>query len=271
MRDILVDVDGSGDDSALLEFACSLARKHQAYITGLQVIALDALLFSLPEALLVIADEEANAWTRKDRWNALCRTHDVRGAWLVERGVYQAVLARRAVFSDIVVGSLTRVGGSSADARSLLGRSLLAEAIPVLLVPGQWQSSTVAERIMIAWNGTVESARAIRAALPLIEKASEVIVLEGEPARDDARTRGGYERPPLPLREWFERRGIAADWRAVSGASHDASFIHDAAIEHEADLVVMGAWGHPRASEWLLGGVTRYMLRHSRLPLLLAH
>jgi len=271
MRDVLVDVDGSADDSALLRFAFSLARQHQAHITGLQVVTLDALIFALPEALLVLADEEANAWRREEGWLALCRTHGVQGSWQVERGVYQAVMARRAVFSDVVVGNLVSGSGSSVNSSSLLGRSLLAEAVPVLLVPDDWQGPAVAERIMIAWNGSLESARALKAALPLLERASSVVLLDGEPAKDDPKKRQGHRRPSLPLREWLQRRGIMVSWRVLDGAGHEPSFVHDVATECKADLVVMGAWGHLRASEWLLGGVTRYMLRHSRVPLLLAH
>jgi len=72
----------------------------------------------------------------------------------------------------------------------------------------------------------------------------------------------------LPLREWLERRGIHVRWLPFPEGKATGHCIHSLAEEQDVD--VMGAWGHLRTSEWFLGGVTRHMLRHARIPLLLA-
>ncbi|MET3650599.1 universal stress protein [Dyella japonica] len=266
MRDLLVDVGNRrDDDDALFRLALALARQHRAHVTGMQVITLDPLVLSLPEALTVLDEEERAALERRDWWLALCRKHRVNGEWCVDRGFYQSVMVRRAVFADLVLAGLDGLGNLASGGASLLGRSILADSVPVLLVPERSDISGPPEKILIAWNGSIESARAIRASHPLLAKAAEVIVLDGEMGRKSAAP------PSLPLREWLKRRSIHARWLPGAGARASGRHIQSLAEEHGIDLIVMGAWGHLRMSEWLLGGITRHMLKHSRIPLLLAH
>jgi nucleotide-binding universal stress UspA family protein len=271
MRDLIVDVGNRQGDSALLRFAFSLARQHSAHITGLQVVVLDALALALPEALSFLDEEARQAWERRDWWLTLCKRHGVSGSWEVARGFYQSAMARHAVLTDVVVGSLDNHRALSSAAVALLGRSVLAEAVPMLLVPEQWEGSGRVRRIVIAWNGSVEAARAIKASYPLLDRASEVIVLDGEPTGKDADNRESAPSARLPLAEWLKHRNIRARWRSCTVESPSGHSIHQWALEAEADLIVMGAWGHLRVGEWLLGGVTSHMLSHSQIPLLLAH
>lgn len=271
MHDLLVDVAARQGDSALLRFAFALARQHSASITGLQVVTLDALVLALPEALSVLDEEARQALGRRDWWLTLCKQHGVSGSWEVARGFYQSVVARRAALTDVVISGLDNHHALSSDAVALLGRSVFAEAVPMLLVPERWEGSGRVRRIFIAWNGSVEAARAIRASYPMLGRASEVIVLDGE--HEDKAIDSPDALPPsrLPLRDWLKHRGIHAHWRRFSEGDAAGHSIHQLALEAEADLIVMGAWGHLRVGQWLLGGVTRYMLVHSRTPLLLAH
>jgi nucleotide-binding universal stress UspA family protein len=271
MHDLIVDVGNKQSDSALLRFAFSLARQHNAGITGLQVVALDALALALPEALSFLDEEARQAWERRDWWLTLCEQHGVRGSWEVARGFYQSVMARQAVLTDLVIGSFDNHHALSSAAVGLLGRSVLAEAVPMLLVPEQWEGAGRVRRIVIAWNGSVEAARAVRASYPLLGRAAEILVIDGEPREGDA---GNHESVPaarLPLRDWLKHRNIRARWRTCADGDPVGHAIHQWALEDEADLIVMGAWGHLRVGEWLLGGVTSHMLSHSQIPLLLAH
>ena len=218
MHDILVDVGGRQGDSALLHFAFSLARQHRASIADLRVAALDALVLTLPEALLVLEDEVKQAWDRRHWWKALCDQHGVRGSWEVERGFYQSVMARRAVLTDVALGGLNNLGASTSNAAALVSRSVLAEAVPMLLVPDQWMGSGRVRRVVIAWNGSVEAARAVRASHPILARASQVIVLDGEAVGHDTDDGATVPSSQLPLRGWLERRGVSALWRQLSKA-----------------------------------------------------
>lgn len=257
-------------DSALLRFAFGLARQHGAHLTGLQVIAYDASLLIVPDALIVLDREERAAKGRDAWWQALCIERGVPGTWEVHRGFYQSVVARRASLADLVLGSLGGRGATPQYGGSLLGRSLFAEAVPVLLVPREWPGKRGVRRIVIAWNGSAEAARAVRTASPLLARATKVFVLDGETSAGNAGD-GPRRPPPLPLKAWLERHGIVGNWQRIESRQVGGRGIHDLATGLKADLLVMGAWGHTRMGEWLLGGVTRYMLRNGRLPLLLAH
>ncbi|WP_049620977.1 universal stress protein [Frateuria defendens] len=269
MLELIVHIEAQRDEAALLRFAFGLARRHRAHLTGIRIVALDAMLIALPDALTVLEDEERIARSRHDWWLEQCRRHGVEGDWEVHRGFYPNVLARRASLSDLILGSL-----SARDANvlpglglGLLGRTIVIDSAPLLLVPDTWEGGHGGvEKIAIAWNGSAEAARAVRAALPLLAAAKEIVVLDGEqPAQADE------HHPALPLRAWLARQGLASQWLPLAAAGDKGEAILAKAAEAKADLLVMGAWGHSRMSELLLGGVTRYALQHSRLPLLLAH
>jgi nucleotide-binding universal stress UspA family protein len=123
------------------------------------------------------------------------------------------------------------------------------------------------DNVMIAWDGGRESARAATDALPLLRRASFVTVMKvqsqpryGEPAGID-------------VAAWLERHGIETSFTAmpkVSGVDTGATLLNALADRH-IDLLVMGAYGHARAQERLLGGVTRTMLEAMTVPVLMSH
>ena len=77
--------------------------------------------------------------------------------------------------------------------------------------------------------------------------------------------------PPLDLRAWLARRGVVATFQPFEARREVGAAVLDAAHAAEADLIVMGAWGHSRITELVLGGTTRHLFQYSDLPLLVAH
>jgi nucleotide-binding universal stress UspA family protein len=266
MLEFTVNIDTREIDSTLIRFAFGLARQYNAHLTGLQIVALDTTSLVLPDALIALDEEEHDANGRRDWWRELCRGHGVDGSWEVVRDYYQNAIARQASLSDLMIGRL-----SAKDTFPLLGlnplsRSLFEGGIPMLLVPEAWASHPGVQKVAIAWNGSVEAARAVKTALPLLRKAEKITVLDGEDVSDT-----GKHRASLPLREWLERQHLPVQWQSIDAVQGNGKAIHEQVKAMGADLLVMGAWGHSRMSEWILGGITRYMLQHSDVPLLLAH
>lgn len=266
MLELTVNLDTRELDPTLIRYAFGLARQHGAYLTGFQVVALDATLLALPDALIVLEEEEQAAMGRRDWWRELCRGHGVDGSWEVARGYYQSVIARQASLSDLMIGRLSARDTFPLSGLNPLSRSLSAAGIPALLVPEAWSSHAGVRNVTIAWNGSAEAARAVKAALPLLRKAEKIAVLDGEGLIESTK-----HRPSLPLRGWLERQNLSVQWQPIDVAPADGKTIYDHAKAMDADLLVMGAWGHSRMSERMLGGITRYMLQHSHIPLLLAH
>jgi nucleotide-binding universal stress UspA family protein len=138
---------------------------------------------------------------------------------------------------------------------------------PVLVVPPDAETFS-ADRILVAWKDTREARRAVSDALPLLTKAKEVhIVAIPEPEANAATTLAGAD----DVVNWLARHGV----RAVAVAPPDfggvGKSIENAADEFGADIIVAGAFGHSRFMEWLLGGVTRHLLRNAKASVLFSH
>jgi nucleotide-binding universal stress UspA family protein len=261
MTELIVNVAEPGREAPLIDYAFALARQWRAWLTGLCVIPVDATVMALPDPLDILANEERDALADDAWWQARCRKAEVAGNWEVVRGVYRAVVAKRASLASLVIGRLPGWPASLQSASRRLAGTLVHGGCPIILVPDDWVARPALGQVLLAWNGSAPSARAARAALPLLHLAREVTVLDGTQ---------GAGKVAAPLREWLARQGVQCDWQPFKPGGDVGEAIHQHANRLCVDLLVQGAWGRRRASERLLGGATRHSLQHSRVPLLLA-
>lgn len=265
MLDLLINVDRMQDESPAVRLGLAIASSQGAFVTGLHVVTVYPPVMAVADVIELVDDEEREARSRDVWWRGLCDRHGVSGAWEVIRGIYVPVLAKRSRLTDFVVTELPVDAPDAPIGFDNITRTLFADASPMLLVPDRWKGATAPQRILIAWNGSGEAAEAIKAALPLLRKAVQVRVLDGE--RENL---PGLVPPPLPLRDWLARQGVNVEWEPFDAEGAGKSLLH-AARAMEADLLVMGAWGRSRLSELILGGATRHVLENTHLPLLLSH
>jgi nucleotide-binding universal stress UspA family protein len=261
MTELIVNVAEPRREAPLIDYAFSLARQWRAWLTGLCVIPVDALVMALPDPLGLLADEEREALADDAWWQARCRTAAVGGNWEVVRGVYREVVAERASLANLVIGRLPGWPASLQDASRRPAETLVQGACPIVLVPDDWVARPMLGHVLLAWNGSAPAARAARAALPVLHLAGRVTVLDGT---------SGQRRIAAPLREWLAREGVECDWQPFRPRGEVGEAIHQEASRLCVDLLVQGAWGRRRSSERLWGGATRHSLHHSRVPLLLA-
>jgi nucleotide-binding universal stress UspA family protein len=171
------------------------------------------------------------------------------------------IVAFRARLADLIVvphpASDTEV--SSSDA---LHAVLFNSAKPVLIA-SRTAPSTIGRRICLGWNGTAESAAAVLAALPWLQRAQAIRILWS----DDYQRRG----PLAPdVQQYLAAHNLTADRAAFQAISNVAGAgLLAAANEFTCDLLVMGAYSHSRLRQLFLGGVTRHVLEHSAVPLLM--
>ncbi|MGN2243263.1 hypothetical protein ACFWZU_07135 [Frateuria sp. GZRR33] len=262
MTELIVTVSEPEREAPLLDYAFSLARQWRAWLTGLCVIPLDAMVMALPDAAGVLAAEERDALADEVWWRQRCQAAAVGGSWEVVCGVYRRVVAERASLADLVIGRLPGWPAVLQDVSRRLAETLVHGGCPVVLVPDDWIARPSLGHVLLAWNGSAPSARAARAALPLLRMADRVTVLDG--------THGPGARTAAPLRQWLKRQDVSCDWLPFQACGDIGEAIHREAARLCVDLLVQGAWGRRRTSERLLGGATRHSLRHSRVPLLLA-
>lgn len=151
---------------------------------------------------------------------------------------------------------------------------------PVLIMPHSPSAAGVTpatpRSVVISWNGGKEASRAVTAALPLLKRAGKVLIAVFDP---DPETLAAGEEPGVSLATYLARHGVKAAI-SVRHSERHGSFkrpgdIGEALLalgaEHGADLLIMGAYGHSRFRETILGGVTRTVLQHMTIPVLMAH
>jgi nucleotide-binding universal stress UspA family protein len=268
MYDLILHVDDMRDDAAVVTAGLPLARMLGAFATGLHVIDIVPATLAIPGVAAVLAQAEIDASAMATWWSDLCRRHQVEGAWEVARGPYASALAHRSCLADLTISTLPSQETGYVQGFDYLTNVLLSGASPMLLLPMDTVRAPTFRNATVAWNGSLEAVRALRASLPVLRQAASVTVWDGAvelvPGLSPAR---------LPLREWLRREGVESATIHPLRIGRDGIGVTllDAAAENHADLLIMGAWGHSRFNEWILGGATRYVLHHARLPVLMAH
>jgi nucleotide-binding universal stress UspA family protein len=280
LKDILVHVDDSAASPGRLRLACELARRHAAHLAALYCIEpLPMVAYSAfgdPGYTDFSATEEikqryrAAALAAMGRAEAAFRAEPDRAGidteWRVSEGAGAAPIIEQARCTDLTVLGQTDPG-RALSSNALPEEVVLASGRPALIVPAVGRFERVGRRVLVAWNASREAARALGDALPLLVDAQAVTVLSvGSSATIDNEHRGA------DVTRHLARHGITAT--AAASIAKDADVgdvLLSRAADHGADLIVMGAYGHSRTREWLLGGATRHLLRHMTVPVLMAH
>jgi nucleotide-binding universal stress UspA family protein len=281
---ILVHVDEADHCPHRLTIAAMLARRYGAALCAVYVEPPLVLQLYFPgevgPALVGILEQQLREARTKALANfeALKRDHPT-ATWReikISDDDFLAdkieVFGREARYADLAI-----VGQSiSAEARRT-GPGLLPEELvmetgrPVLVVPHVGQFRTVGERALVAWTDTRESARALGDAMPMLKQAKAVTLLHVSET-DGSQPERARKQMARAL-EYLRINGITASLDIVpKGDSVSAAeMLLSRAADLDADLLVMGAYGHSRLRELVLGGATREILGSMTLPVLLAH
>lgn len=151
-----------------------------------------------------------------------------------------------------------------------IGEALVMDSgRPVLMLPRTPSREAAGKRIMLAWNASRESTRAIFDSLPLLEKAEKVFVAQ---ISENGHAREVHRLPDSYICKTLARHGVNCEMMAPTEAqSGMGSELVKAAERCRADMMVMGCYGHSRMRELFLGGASRHMLQHMPLPVLMSH
>jgi nucleotide-binding universal stress UspA family protein len=274
-KDILVHVDSTTASRTRLRLALILAHRFDARLSGLHVIPEpDVPPYFKPSVVERITSIYArNAKVAADQAAALfqAETRDAAAAiaWECVAGDMEELIAERARFSDLLVlGQFDTENPPTISAFLLPAKVVFGSAAPILVVPNAGQFSDVGRHALIAWDGSREAARAIRDAMPLLQAADQVSVLAVDPLREDHM----HEGPHTPaVVAYLAHHGVRAEETEISsdrkGVTRD---ILEHAISLGADLQVMGAYGHSRVWEFIVGGTTQDLLERTTIPVLMS-
>ncbi len=271
--DVLIHLRRIDATTPAVRLGLALAERLEAWTCGIHVIAIAPAAFASPEAVALQVHEAdgmvEEAKARRDWWQAELAARKLEGEWQVSQGDTVEVLCHAARWSDFVVVERPQLNPDAPTGWGVVSRTVFGSSAPVVVVPDSVAVERTGTRILVAWNSSREAARAIHGALPLLRRAERVVVLEGDPVENPF---GLRHLPRLDLRAWLARRGVDAEFATFKPpAKERGAALLDAAHTHAADLIVMGAWGHSRITELVLGGTTRQLFQSSDLPLLVAH
>ena len=278
-KDILVHLDGTEQAETRLRLAADLARRHEAHLTALHVVDLElpALIASEASGAATLADlledmrrdARAAASQAEAAFRERLRLDGTAGEWRSVEGIVRHQVALHARYADLVVVGQEVPGGDWPGAGAVVEQALFTSGRPVLVVPFAGRFETVGRRVLIGWNASREAARAVHDALPLIAQAEAATVLAVNPRPGP----GGHgEEPGADIARHLARHGLKVGVDRISAPGvGDADLILNRAAELSADLLVVGAYGHSRFREMVLGGVTRTLLRQMTIPVLMSH
>jgi nucleotide-binding universal stress UspA family protein len=276
-KTVLTVVTGPKPDMTQLDAAVSLARREDAHLDVLCLgVDLTQTGYYYAGATAIILQEtldqaRAESEAAETAVRARLAAEDVR--WAVDKGVaplatLAGIVANRARFSDLAV--LTKPYGPEAihSSEIVLEAAMFDGHCPVLVLPGTGLGRTLGTRVVLAWNQSDEALVAAKAALPMLKAAKAVnISVVDPPVHGPERSDAGG-----PLSQYLSRHGVKAE---VSVLAKTVPQIADQLCGHardiDADMIVMGAYGHSRFREAILGGATRRMLEIATVPVFMAH
>lgn len=267
MKNIFVLVHQDAGQEARLQAALDATRAFEGHLNCLDVTQLPVLIGDVygtsgQEALLD-AERETELENRA-RLEARLIREGVAWDWVDAVGDMAPTINALTDLADLIIlnRKLDATGGP--DMLNIVGSVMLGAHKPVLAVPEQSRGIDVAGQALVAWDGSPQAATALRAAVPMLRQAEKVTVAI---VSDKI---GGM--PPEEAALYLSRHGIESEIVTVplKGAT-----VHDLLIEQcrtrKAAYLVMGGYGHSRLAEALFGGVTKDMLSHCPVPLLIAH
>jgi len=272
LKDILVHVDDGRSNPSRIGVAVHLATVHGAHLTGVyRTPELNADPYLDPSLRLERIDAlqtklaERSAAAEKAFLDAAGRG-GVQAEWRSAPSHFASELVAGALYADLIVSGQADPGGADGRMAELF---MMGSGRPTLVVPYAGRHERIGRRILIAWNETREATRAVHDALPLLERAEQVHVLtiEHEGERAAAATASS-----TALCHHLARHSVKAEsHHVVNPALEVGDTLVSRATELEADMIVMGAYGHSRLREVVLGGATRDVLRQMTVPVLMSH
>lgn len=261
-------------ESAACAYAIAMAGRHGAHLA----VCIGILPLYIP---MDVPSPEVAVWAEKENTErkaaanaagviiaAAAAGQGVAASFEVDSDAYDPIFPHLVQFartSDLAVVQAPADGDGMQHEMVL--ELLMASGVPIVVVPGNWKQAGPPKTVVVAWDGGRPAARAVRDAMPLLEEAEtvEIVSIHGE---KDLPGQVAGEAIAKHLSRHCKRvvaSGLPAQNRDVADTiRRHAHLVH-------ADLIVMGGYGHSRMREFVMGGVTRAMLKHVEIPALLTH
>jgi nucleotide-binding universal stress UspA family protein len=269
IQTILVHVDAGPHGLPRLQVARALGARFGATVTALYAVtpvhvemALELSMSGASKALLQV--DHARLAAARSLVDGACTEPGVPIGWRESVDAPEYSFIREACYADLLVlGQYDREHRDTGVLPDFVQSVVIASARPALIVPYIGTRALTFGTVLVAWKETREAARALSAALPILRLAGAVHVALEADMQASHKTL---------LEQFLQRHGVHARYHTLEGAPGlSGEFMLSMAADLNADLLVMGCYGHSRAREMVLGGASRTALRSMTLPVLMAH
>jgi nucleotide-binding universal stress UspA family protein len=275
LEEIVVFIDGRTETASILEFAGTLAQEHGARLISVFMqpvpTVTPAETFARGEGMRNTIDVHRARLERieaeyRTQFEDIVRRHGIASEWR-SLPYLSSEVGVHAYYADLVIVARPESAGQTASPPGLAESLVMSSGRPIIVFPPRGNVSQV-RRVLVAWNATRESIRAVADAMPLLAKAEAVEVLVADHQR---RPEGHGQEPGADIARHLARHGAHVEVRRFSSEGKDVgALLLSQAATFRADLLVMGAYGHSQLREWVFGGVTRTVLYEAGLPVLMS-
>lgn len=275
IKDILVNLSVSKPRDLARNYAVSVAERFDAHLSAV-AFASEFPTYVGGEGMTTVRIEQ---WFKERRdaafkavkaFDECVRLTDLRTD---SRVISDVLGAPSRLFSEAARNYDLAVLAQSAPDDSdhnefMIEETLFGSGRPILIVPYIQSAAMKLDRVLICWNGSKNAARAVGDAMPILVRAGAIRIITVHEHEDE---RGG-ELDGTKAAEHLARHKLRVELRPiVSSETETANIILNEAADNGADLIVMGGYGHTRLREFVLGGVTRSMLKTMTVPVLMSH
>lgn len=278
VKSLLMHLGEAGASDKEIKAAVDLTGRFQAHLIGLYIAPEPVfpayLMGQMPHGAIESQETflKENAEQAIDAFTKACERAGVSFETREARAFVEdipGVIGQHGRYADMMVLSQYNSEAPTAGGAAVLENTVLTCGAPALVVPYIGAPESYGRRIMVAWDGSREAARAVKDAMPFLTGAGEVTVLCVDPRKDTA---APSHEPGADIAHFLARHGVKAEAKHVtSGDMGAGDTILSRMADEGTDMLVMGAYGHSRLSELVLGGVTRTILEHMTVPVLMSH
>ena len=277
-KTILVHVNDERRADRVISYAAELAEGQGAHLIGLYIVPLPVVLNEWPDmAIAEMMEAQRKSYREEgkrvgEKFREKTKLMTKPAEWRLHESQFATVddpLVQNAQSADLVIVAQADTAWHLSQTLDAPEAVIMQSGRPVIVVPNAGIVQPAPKKVLVAWNGRKEATRAAYDAVPLIAKAGSVEVVWVDPRV------GTSEAGDLPCSELavtLARHGAKAEARAIKAADETVgTALLEECKRAGADLVVMGAYGHSRFREFVLGGATRNQMRNMTVPVLFSH